>query len=175
MYSANGSGCHRGHAPRTDGNRIGLGRASVSAGTPPPRDSIALNSRGTAHDELADPVRFVYTLPLYSLVTGRQIGTAVDEATCVSSTPPPCAVVDDTQTFHMPEGDIVSHALVSVVPILNALGSSSPGPGPRPTPSSRRPAYSPVGRGSSGKSAADDARAFPGTIVEDAFWVIDFA
>ncbi len=157
------------------GTASGLGRASVSAGNAPPRDSIALNSRGTAHDESADPVRFVYTLPLYSLVTGRQIGTAVDEATCVSSTPPPCAVVDDTQTFHMPEGDIVSHALVSVVPDPQRPGFILTGSRPSANTIVKATGLFAGRTGVVRESAVDDARAFPGTIVEDAFWVIDFA
>ena len=149
----------------------GLGTAADSPGQP--SEIIAVNTRGTAKNESTDPSRVRYTFPLYSLTTGERLGTGVDDATCVSATPPPCAVVDDITTFHLPQGDIVSHALVAVSP--DSLRSGFILVGSRPASDTIEKATG-VYSGRTGRvrlSGGDDMRQFPGTLIQDDFWVIE--
>lgn len=154
---------------------VGVGAAPRHAVSAAPSQIIAVNTRGTADNESTDPQRVRYTFPLYSLTTGERIGTGVDDATCVTTTPPPCAVVDDIATFHLAQGDIVSHALVAVSP-----DSLRPGfilVGSRPSSNTITQATGAFA-GMSGKvrlSGGDDVRKFPATLVQDDFWVIELS
>ena len=132
---------------------------------------LAVNSRGTAQNESTDPNRKVFTFELYSLADGSRVGTAVDDIACSSTKPPPCAVVDAKTTFHLPEGDLVNHADVSVAPdlqnpgwvIISAAGERSIVGG------------SGIYRGRSGSvrvHGTNDLRQFPGQMTQDDFWVI---
>lgn len=79
-------------------------------------DFIALRSRGPAQNVSSDPTRTVFEFNLQSMATGEQVGTATDDVFCSTKKPPPCAVFDAVTTFHLPDGEITSHAQVSVVP-----------------------------------------------------------
>ena len=137
-------------------------------------DFMALNSRGKAPNTSTDPMRQVYEFELYSLATGEQVGTAIDDISCVASTPPPCQVVDAKTTFKLPDGEFTNHALVSVVfdpqrpgwVLVASLPSSKgiiAGTG----------AYA----GSTGKvilTGVNDASGFPAQLGVDDRWVIQF-
>lgn len=154
---------------------VGVAAAPRHAVSAAPSQIIAVNTRGTAQNELTDPSRVRYTFPLYSLTTGERIGTGIDDATCITSTPPPCAVVDDIATFHLPQGNIVSHALVAVSP--NSLRPGFILVGSRPASDTITQATGAFA-GMTGKvrlSGGDDVRNFPGTLVQDDFWVIELA
>ena len=156
-----------------------LGTASRSAAasdqSATPAEIIAVNTRGTAKNESTDPARVTYTFPLYSLTAGQQVGTGIDDATCISSTPPPCGVVDDIATFHLPQGDIVSHALLGVAPDPLRPGFILVGSRPAAnTIIKATGAYS----GRTGRvrlSGGDDMRQFPMTLIQDDFWVIELS
>jgi|SRR5581483_3858132 len=132
---------------------------------------LAVNSRGTATNQSTDPNRKVFTFELYSLADGARIGSAVDDVACSSTKPPPCAVVDARTTFHLPDGDIVNHADVSVAPdpqntgwvIVSARGEKSIVGG--------------SGRyrdrtGSVRVHGTNDLRRFPEQMTQDDFWLI---
>ena len=79
-------------------------------------DFIAVNTRGKAKNVSDDPNRTVFELDMFSLATGEKIGTARDDVFCSTQTPPPCQVFDAITTFRFPDGDLTTHAQVSVVP-----------------------------------------------------------
>lgn len=70
----------------------------------------------------------VYPLPFYSLVTGRRIGTAFDEATCVRSHRRRALRSMTRRPFTCPRATSSATPWSPSSPILNALGSSSPVP-----------------------------------------------
>jgi hypothetical protein len=132
---------------------------------------LAVNSRGTAQNESADPNRKVFTFELYSLADGSRVGTAVDDVACSTTKPPPCAVVDARTTFHLPDGDLVNRADVSVAPdpqnpgwvIVSATGERSIAGG------------SGIYRGRTGSvrvHGTNDLRQFPNQMTQDDFWLI---
>lgn len=91
--------------------------SGVSAQEPAPAPQlIAVASRGSAPNDSTEPGRTTFTLPLFDLATGEEIGTLTDDAHCVSPTPPPCLVQDVTTTFRLPDGEIVNHTTVSLSP-----------------------------------------------------------
>ena len=147
---------------------------AATADEPPaaPRpELLAVNTRGTATNESTDPNRKVFTFELYSLADGSRIGSAVDDVACSSTKPPPCAVVDARTTFHLPDGDIVNHADVSVAPdpqntgwvIVSARGEKSIVGG-----SGRYPGRT----GSVRVHGTNDLRRFPDQMTQDDFWLI---
>ncbi len=90
---------------------IRLVAAAASAGVVPASDRMALNLRGTAQREETQPERFQYTTDLYSLATGERIGTGTH-----SVVPAGPLVYDVTDTFRLPNGNVVSHHRGSAVP-----------------------------------------------------------
>lgn len=85
-------------------------------------EMISVNMRGTAENVSTDPLRTVFEFDLYSLETGERIGTATDDAFCSTSTVPPCPVLDAKTTLHLPDGDIVNRAKVSIAPDIQRPG-----------------------------------------------------
>ena len=93
--------------------------ASVLPGSAAPAEGgnfIAVNTRGQAKNVSDNPNRTVFELDMFSLATGEKIGTARDDVFCSTQTPPPCQVFDAITTFRFPDGDLTTHAQVSVVP-----------------------------------------------------------
>jgi hypothetical protein len=146
---------------------------TASAAGDQPAQMIAVNTRGTANNESTDPSRVTYTFPLYSLTTGERLGTGTDDATCVSTTPPPCAVVDDIATFRLPQGDIVSHALLAVAPDPLRPGFILVGARPNADTIVKATGAFAGRTGRVRLSGGDDMRQFPGTLIQDDFWVIE--
>jgi hypothetical protein len=69
-----------------------------------------------------------WTLDLISLTTGEKVGTLDDRATCSTSQPPPCAVLEVTSTYNLPGGDVASRGQWS------SGGSTPAGPAGSPFP-----------------------------------------
>ncbi len=94
---------------------VGVGSAGAAPEAAGPR-VLAVSMRGTAKNTSTDPRRQVYELDLYSLRTGEKIGTATDDLSCRAAGLPGCPLFDAITTFHLPDGDIVNHATVSLSP-----------------------------------------------------------
>jgi hypothetical protein len=90
----------------------------VASAAPVPEgpEVIAVNMRGTSPDVSTNPLRQVFEFELYDVATGRRIGTATDDVACKTDELPGCPLFDAITTFHLPAGDIVNRATVSVVP-----------------------------------------------------------
>jgi hypothetical protein len=149
-----------------------LGGGQQTGAAAPPAESIAVNTRGTAHNESTDPSRVRFTFSMYSLATGEQLGTAIDDASCVGSGGAPCTVVDDIVTFHMQGGDIVSHALLSVVPDPQRPGFIMVGSRPSANTIVKATGVYAGRTGTVRLSGTNDVRQFPMVMVQDDFWVI---
>ncbi|HLF41862.1 MAG TPA: hypothetical protein VI854_10370 [Acidimicrobiia bacterium] len=79
-------------------------------------DYLAVHAYGEkAKNVSSDPMRTVFELDLFSQATGEKVGTVTDDVFCSTKTPPPCQMFDAITTFHLPDGDLVNHAQVSVV------------------------------------------------------------
>ena len=76
---------------------------------------IALHVSGMADGEPTEPGRVAYTVNVYNITTGEQLGTLHDTITC-SSTPPPCLVFDVVTTLRLRGGEIMNHAQWSAAP-----------------------------------------------------------
>lgn len=75
-------------------------------------DTLTLNFRGTTQREKTpDPQRVQYTTDLYSLATGEKVGTGTYNAMFTSP-----LTADHIMTFHLPDGDLVSHDIMAVGP-----------------------------------------------------------
>lgn len=77
---------------------------------------IAVNMRGTSPNTSTNPTRQVFEFDLYSLETGKKIGTATDDIACKTNELPGCPLFDAITTFHLPDGDLTNRATVSVSP-----------------------------------------------------------
>jgi hypothetical protein len=145
--------------------------AAGADGTEP--DFIAVNEHGASPVYQSDGA-MTWTLDLISLTTGEKVGTLDDRATCSTSQPPPCAVLEVITTYHLPGGDVASRG----------QWSSSPDParpgfyftGSRPTSNT---IVSATGRfaGRTGRVTgwgSVDNREFPAKIGLDVFTIIRF-
>lgn len=94
--------------------------AAVGIASADPRpegpEFITVNMRGTAPNVSDDPTRMVFEFDLFSVTTGEKIGTATDDVACKTNDLPGCPLFDAITTFHLPDGDIVNRATVSVMP-----------------------------------------------------------
>ncbi len=61
------------------------------------------------------PGHLTWTVDLLS-PQGDVVGSLTHDIVCSTSTPPPCAVFDSTDTFNFPQGQIVNRAPESVAP-----------------------------------------------------------
>lgn len=103
------------HGPAPAVLALGLAARSQDDGRPV-AERFAFSSRGTAKNESTDPTRFVLTFPLFSLTTGEAVGTITHNFTCSKTAPPPCAVMDHTDTFRFGNGEIVMGGPLSLAP-----------------------------------------------------------
>jgi hypothetical protein len=87
----------------------------VVAAEPVP-DFVAVNPRGSGQNESNDPSRLKYTADLFSLTTGKIVGTFTDVITCSASATPPCSAFDVVTTYRLPGGDIVNRGDWSAAP-----------------------------------------------------------
>lgn len=144
----------------------------ASAGTYSPNvDRIIVNSKGTAQNSSQDPNRTAYEFPMYSLATGEEIGTILDD---VGLTPVP-GVVDVITTFTFADGKIVSHAPVSISQDAQKPGWIVIGARPdKDTIIEATEAY----EGRTGRvavSGVNNVQKFPGELYQDDFWVIELS
>jgi hypothetical protein len=68
----------------------------------------------TGRNVTTDPTRTIFTVPLYLLATGEQLGISTHNLSCLT-----LAVggyCDDIDTYYLPQGTIRSEAKVSVPP-----------------------------------------------------------
>lgn len=90
---------------------------ALRVGSPPAesvgegREVIFVNVRGTGPRAPSEPGRLAWTVDVYSMATGEKIGTATHDI--AFRTP---GFEDRVITFHLPDGQIVDHALQSMVP-----------------------------------------------------------
>lgn len=86
-----------------------LALAVVGAGTAAAANDdpmlISVNMRGTSANTSTNPTRQVFEFDLYSLETGKKIGTATDDIACKTDELPGCPLFDAITTFHLPDGD----------------------------------------------------------------------
>jgi hypothetical protein len=94
---------------------VGTAPAGAGSSGPPGGDTIAVNVRGLADNESTDFGHMVFTVPMYSLVTGGTAGSLTDDITCAFALAPPCTVFDIETTYHLPGGDIVNEGRWSAV------------------------------------------------------------
>ena len=85
------------------------GGSVVPVGARGTTEVIALHVSGMADGEPTEPGRVAYTVNVYNITTGEQLGTLHDTITC-SSTPPPCLVFDVVTTLRLRGGEIMNHA-----------------------------------------------------------------
>ena len=79
-------------------------------------DVLALNLRGHAPNSGKEPTHPIFTGKLYSLATGEVVGDFIEDVQCVTTAGAPCNVIEATTTMNLPEGQVVSRALISVQP-----------------------------------------------------------
>jgi hypothetical protein len=148
--------------------------SGVAAQEPAPAPQlIAVASRGSAPNVSTEPGRTTFTLPLFELATGEEIGTLTDDARCVSATPPPCLVQDVTTTFRLPDGEIVNQMTVTLSPDPQEVGALLTGARPAgDTITSGTGAY--AGRtGKADLSGRIDIKNFPASVNDvDDWWLI---
>ena len=89
---------------------IRVGVPAAGAATAAPGNRLALQFRGTGHQEPAEQGRFQWSTDLYSLVTGEKVGTGTNNADLRAP------IMDHVMTFHLPDGDLVAHSKESVIP-----------------------------------------------------------
>jgi hypothetical protein len=89
---------------------IRVGIPAADAATAALGNRLALNFRGTGNLEPAERGRFQWSTDLYSLITGERVGTGNNNT---SMTVP---IEDHVMTFHLPDGDLVTHSKESVMP-----------------------------------------------------------
>jgi hypothetical protein len=92
------------------------GLPAVAVAAEPVPDFVAVNPRGSGINQSTDPTKQVYTADLFSLTTGKVIGTFTDVITCSTASVPPCAAFDVETTYRLPGGDIVNRGNWSGVP-----------------------------------------------------------
>jgi len=142
--------------------------AAIDAG-----DTVALRFAGRLPNQSSDPTHLVFTGEVRSMSTGEVVGTMTHDVTCLSSTPPPCAVLDAVNTFRLAEGALVNHALESVAPDPQhadfvLIGNHPPGE----SIVSGTGAYE--GRtGRAHMSARHEISELPGFATFDDFWLIE--
>lgn len=92
---------------------VGVAAAAPAADRP---EIIAVNMRGTSPNVSTNPLRMVFEFELFDVATGERIGTATDDVACKTDELPGCPLIDAITTFHLPAGDIVNRATVSIAP-----------------------------------------------------------
>ncbi|MGH9036628.1 MAG: hypothetical protein ACRD0O_12775 [Acidimicrobiia bacterium] len=93
------------------------GSAVLPVGAQGGTEVIAIHVFGTADSEPTAPGAVAYTVDVFDIKSGEQIGRLHDEITCSSTTPPPCLVFDVVTTMRLTGGgEIVNHAQWSGVP-----------------------------------------------------------
>lgn len=138
------------------------------AAPPPGAEIIAVNVRGMGQRVASAPDRLVRTVELYSM-TGEGIGTATRD---FAFTGPNTG--DDVMTFHLPDGDLVSRAVLTFSPSSTDPGfvyvSTRP-QGDTIVPDRGTGAY--AGRNGRVRMAGwHDGREFPERAAFDDFFVI---
>lgn len=156
-----------------------LALAVVGAGTAAAANDdpmlISVNMRGTSANTSTNPTRQVFEFDLYSLETGKKIGTATDDIACKTDELPGCPLFDAITTFHLPDGDLTNRATVSISPDPArpgwVLNGSFPATGEK-TIVGGTGAY----EGATGQarlSGANDASGFPLKLTGDDIFVIE--
>jgi hypothetical protein len=145
----------------------GSARAQT-AGRP---EQLTLNVRGSApRDPTKESHRFQYTADLYSLASGEKVGTASHNVMFTSA-----STADHRVTFHLPDGDLVSHAVEVFAPDSTKPGFFLVGVHPEGKtilPEHGTGAY--AGRTGRLRMAAwHDATKFPNEVSFDDFYVIE--
>lgn len=91
--------------------RLAAGGASAMAvdpGPPPGATVIVVAARGQAPNTSTEPGRTQFEVPLYDVVTGEQVGRSTHDFVCDGF-----FSCEDTDTYYLPGGSIVSNARVS--------------------------------------------------------------
>lgn len=70
-----------------------------------------MNGRGTGRNVSTDPMRTKIEIPLYSVMTGEQVGMSTHNFACT-----PAGYCDDIDNYYLPEGTITTRAKVSYGP-----------------------------------------------------------
>ena len=117
----------------------------------------------------------VFTVPMFSLVSGDPAGSLTDDITCAFALAPPCTVFDIETTYYLPAGDIVNHGRWTGVPDLAHPGFVLAGTRPdHDTIVSGTGAYTGAGGRVNGWGVVD-AHALPAQLGYDMFTVIRLA
>jgi hypothetical protein len=74
-------------------------------------ETLVLTFRGTGQRQDSAPQRFVYTADLYDTASGKKVGTATVDVEFISP-----LTLDHVITFHLPDGDLVNHAVEAIGP-----------------------------------------------------------
>jgi hypothetical protein len=128
---------------------------------------IPVNSRGKTKPENTSENRTILNFPMYSLATGEEIGTIIDDVQ-----PNGPGMFDVITTYTFPDGELVNHMTVSA-----AQDSQKPGwiiVGKRPDTNTIVKATG-VFEGRTGRvdlSGTNDLTKFPAELYQDDFWVI---
>ncbi len=155
-----------------EGTATPLAVKLASAGTySPDVDRIIVNSKGVAQNESKDSNRTVYTFPMYALGTGEEIGTITDD---VGLTPVP-GVVDVITTFRFADGEIVTHAMVSISQDAQKPGWIVVGARPEKDTITKATGAYASRTGRVAVSGVNNVQKFPGEIYQDDFWVIELS
>lgn len=139
-------------------------------------DFMALNTHGTATNTSKDPNRTVFSFDLYSLGTGQKVGTGVDDVFCSTEKPPPCAVFDAITMFHLPDGDLVNHAQVSVAFDPQKPGwviVAAGGDGTKSIVTDKGTGAYAGRTGSVRLRGVDDTSHYPNRLTQDDFWAVE--
>lgn len=135
-------------------------------------DVLALNLRGHAPNSGSEPNHPIFTGKLYSLATGEVVGDFVEDVQCITTAGAPCNVIDATTTMNLPEGQVVSRALISVQPDPQRPGYILAGGRPE---GDSIISTSGIYAGRTGKadlSGLNDLRNLPGGSIEIDDWVV---
>lgn len=154
---------------------VGATPAGAGSSGPVGGDTIAVNVRGVAANTSTTFGHLVFTVPMYSLVTGAPAGSLTDDITCAFVLAPPCTVFDIVTTYHLPGGDIVNEGRWSGVPDLSNPGFLTAGTRPdHDTIVSGTGEYSGA-RGRANGWGVVDGSALPAEMGYDMFTVIRLA
>lgn len=133
---------------------------------------LGLHVFGPAQNESTSPTEFVYTVPVYDIATGTELGTLHDEITC-STTSVPCLVFDVATTLKLRDGTVLeNHAPWSGVPDPQHPGFLLVGT--RPDSANARGTAGPyAGRKALWiGSGSVDIRSFPATLGYDIYSIV---
>ena len=128
---------------------------------------IPVNSRGKTKPKNTADNRTILTFPMYSLATGKVIGTIIDDVQ-----PNGPGMFDVVTTYDFGDGKLVNHMTVSAAPDSQKNGWIIVGK--RPDTNSIVEATG-VYQGRTGRvdiSGTNDLNKFPNELYQDDFWVI---